>query len=272
MTIEKPSDNETNKNEAGFEDLQKATEGLKKEKIPEQEINEINQQISEMTALIEKEKNGLAEIRAKLELPETHEESVSIKSYQEKIKNLITRRTAFEKSVGVSDKIKARKENKTEKEETKTEKIKPQEFDDFIAAIKKLSSFLKERDSQKLSSLTEDPGKIAGAVSALESSLVSQNPDIDSVVASISRIADVIGELGKNQPQTAIRESAESLGKLAFILTNIDKERQGLGGRIGKKENASGILTALSKIGSITQGKRAAIYQKLDLLKRYGGR
>ena len=33
MTIEKPSDNETNKNEAGFEDLQKATEGLKKKKF-----------------------------------------------------------------------------------------------------------------------------------------------------------------------------------------------------------------------------------------------
>lgn len=102
------------------------------------------------------------------------------------------------------------------------------------------------------------------------SSLVSQNPDIDSVVASISRIADVIGELGKNQPQVAIRESSESLGKLAFILTGIDRERQGLGGRISKKEDTSNMLAALNKIGSAAQSKRTAIYQKLDLLKSYG--
>ena len=96
------------------------------------------------------------------------------------------------------------------------EKIKSQEFDDFIATTKKLTSFLKERDSQKLSSLIEDPEKIAGAIGALEASLVSQNPDIDNVTASISRIADIIGELGKNQSQMAIKESAESLSKLAL--------------------------------------------------------
>lgn len=181
----------------------------------------------------------------------------------------MARKTALEKSSGVADKAEKGKENK---EETKAEKIKPQEFNDFIAMARKLASFIKERDLQKLDRLIDDPERIGGAISLLEASLSSQKLDTEGAGRAISRIAEIIGQLGKKQTQGATRENPESLAKLAFLLTNIDKERYALGSRISKKENALDILPSLSRIESGIQNKKTSIYQKLDLLKRYSGR
>lgn len=259
------------KKEGVFENQPETFSELKKEKNTEEEISEIDQQISETERLLEKEKKEIAERRANLGLREMGEESLSMKFYREKINNLTARKTALEKDIGIADKIKSDEENKTKKEKTTAEKIKPQEFDDFIATTKKLTSFFQERDSQRLDRLIDNPERIRGAISSLESSLSSQKPDTEGAGRAISRIAEIIGELGEKQAQGAARESSESLAKLAFLLTNIDKERYALGGGISKKENAPDILPSLSRIESRIQNKKTSIYQKLDMLKRYSG-
>ena len=182
---------------------------------------------------MEKEKKELAEKRAKLGLPETDEESVSMKYFAGKIKNLTAKKTALENSADVASKKEAGEE---EEKETKTEKIKLQEFEDFIATTKRLASFLKERDSQRLDRLIDDPERIGGAISALESSLSSKSPDTEGAGRAIYRIADIIDELGKKQTGGVLRENPDSLGRLAVLLINIDKEKHILGGRISKKK------------------------------------
>ena len=256
------------KKEEALEEPPKAREELEKKKSPEQEIDEIDREISEIEELMEKEKKELAEKRAKLGLPETDEESVSMKYFAGKIKNL-TAKNSFGKQRWCCQQKEAGEE---EEKETKTEKIKLQEFEDFIATTKRLASFLKERDSQRLDRLIDDPERIGGAISALESSLSSKSPDTEGAGRAIYRIADIIDELGKKQTGGVLRENPDSLGRLAVLLINIDKEKHILGGRISKKENASDILPSLSKIESATQNKRTKIYQKLDLLKRSVGR
>lgn len=270
--MEKQNNIETpDKKEEVFEETPKAQEKFKDIKSPEQEIDEINRQISEIEELIEKEKKELAESRAKLGTPKTGEESVSIKSYKDKINSLTAKKTALEKSTGIADKTKSGEENKTEKKETETEKIKPQEFNDFIGAVEGMARVLRERDSQRLDQLTEDPGKIAGAISSLRSALSSQNPDTDGAARAIGRIANFIGELGERQTQAAIKENPDSLGKLAYFLVKIDQERQALSGRINKKENTSDILSALSRVESSAKNKKAGIDRKLAFLRQYGG-
>lgn len=260
------------KKEGVFGETLKAQEKFKDIKSPEQEIDEINRQISETEELMAKEKKELAESRAKLGIPEADEESVSVKSYREKINSLTARKKDLEKSNGIVDKTKSGEEDKTEKKETEAEKIKPHEFNDFIEAAEEVARILRERDSQRLDQLTEDPGKIARAISSLKTELSSQNTDTKGVGGAISRIADFINELGEKQPMGAIRDNSESLGKLAYFLTKIDQERQALGGRINKKENASDILSALSRIESAVKNKKAGIYKKLAFIKQYGGR
>lgn len=260
------------KKEEVFEETLKVQEKFKDVMSQEQEIDEIDKQISETEELMAKEKKELAESRAKLGIPEADEESVSIKSYREKINNLTARKKALEKRNGIVDKTKSGEEDKTEKKETEAEKIKPQEFNGFVKATEEVARILRERDSQRLDQLTEDPGKIARAISSLKTELSSQNTDIEGVGGAISRIADFINELGEKQPMGAIRDNPESLGKLAFLLDNIDKERHALGTRISKKENASDILSALSRIESATKNKKAGIYKKLTFIKQYGGR
>ena len=65
----------------------------------------------------------------------------------------------MEKSAGIADKTKSGEENKKEKEEVKAEKIKPQEFKNFIKAVEGMVIVLRERDSQRLDQLTEDREK-----------------------------------------------------------------------------------------------------------------
>lgn len=260
------------KKEGADEKSPKKPEELEKNKSPEQEVDEIDREISEIEELMEKEKKELAESRAKLGIQGTDEESVSVKSYREKINNLKARKTDLEKIAGIADKTKSGEENKTEKEKVKAEKIRPQEFEDFIKAVEGMARVLRERDSQRLDQLTEDPGKIAGAISSLRSALSSQNPDIDGVARAIGRIANFIGELGEKQTRVAIKENPDSLGKLAYFLVKIDQERQALGGRINKKENASDILSSLSRIKSAVENKKAVIDRKSAFLKQLGGR
>lgn len=257
------------KKEGVFEEAPKTQEKFKDIKSPEQEIDEIDRQISGIEELTEKEKKELAESRANLGIPEADEESVSIKSYKEKINSLAARKKDLEKSASIIDKTKSGEEDKTEKE---SEKIKPQEFNDFIEAVEGMARVLRERDSQKLDQLTEDPGKIAGAISSFRSALSSQNPDTDGVAQAIGRIANFIGELGERQIRPAIKENPDSLGKLAYFLTKIDKERHALGARISKKENASDMLSALSRVESAVKNKKAGIGRKLAFFKQYGGR
>ncbi|MEK7157493.1 MAG: hypothetical protein AAB688_00265 [Patescibacteria group bacterium] len=271
--MEKQKNIETpDKKEGVFEETPKAQEKFKDIKSPEQEIDEINKQISETGELMEKEKKELTESRAKLGIPGKDEESVSIKSYKEKINSLTARKKDLEKSAGIADKTKSGEENKREKEEVKAEKIKPQEFEDFIKAVEGMVIVLRERDSQRLDQLTEDPGKIAGAISAIRSALSSKNPDTDGVARAIGRIANFIGELGEQQTRTAIKENPDSLGKLAHFLVKIDQERQALGGRINKKENASDILSSLNRIKSAVENKKAGIDRKLAFFRQLGGR
>lgn len=271
--MEKQNNIETpDKKEEVFEEALKAQEKFKDIKSQEQEVDEIDRQILETEELMEKEKKELAESRAKLGIPETGEESVSIKSYKEKINSLTAKKTALEKSSGIADKTKSGEKNKTEKEEVKAEKIKFQEFNDFIEAVEGMTRVLRERDSQRLDQLTEDPGKIAGAIISLRSALSSQNPDTDGVARAIGRIANFIGELGERQTQVAIKENPDSLGRLAYFLTKIDQERQALGGRINEKEKTSDILSALSRVESAAKNKKAGIVRKLAFIKQYGGR
>lgn len=271
--MEKQNNTETPAQKEGvFEETLKAQEKFKDIKSPKQEIDEIDRQISEIEELMEKEKKELAGSRAKLGIPEADEDSVSIKSYREKINSLTARKTDLEKSAGIVDKTKSGEENKTEKKETETEKIKPQEFTNFIDAVGGMARVLRERDSQRLDQLIEDPGKIAGAISSLRSALSSQNPDTDGVAQAIGRIANFIGELGERQTRPAIKENPDSLGKLAYFLGKIDQERQALGGRINKKENTSDILSALSRIESAAKNKKVGIDRKLAFLRQFGGR
>lgn len=256
------------KKEGASEEPPKKPEELEKNKSLEQEMDEIDREILEIEELMEKEKKELAESRLKLGIQGTGEESVSVKSYREKINNLKARKTDLEKSAGIADKTKSGEENKTEKEEVKAEKIKAQEFEDFIKAVEGMARVLRERDSQRLDQLTEDPGKIAGAISSLRSALSSQNPDTDGVARAIGRIANFIGELGEQQTRVATKENPDSLGKLAHFLVKIDQERQALGGRINKKENTSDILSALSRIESAAKNKKASIDKKLAFFRR----
>ena len=131
-------------------------------------------------------------------------------------------------------------------------------------------SFLKKRDSQRLNPLIEDPGKIVGAISALEASLSSQTPDTEGAGRAIGSIAEAICELGEKQNRGSVNENPESLKELAFRLINIDKERQALIGRIMKKENTPDILSSLSRINSAVENKKAGIDSKLALLRQYG--
>lgn len=256
------------KKETVFNEALKKEEKVQEKKTKEQELFEINKQIETEEDLLSKEKSGLAEKRAKLGLPESDEETASVKSSIEKIEKLKERKADLEKDLGVDEK----KENTFEKGENKAEKIKQQEFNDFIVAVEGVARALRERDSQRLDQLTEDPGKLAGAISSLKSALSSQNPDASSVGQSIGRIASFIGELGDRQARVSAKENPESLGKLAFYLGKIDQERQALGARISKKENSSDILPSLNRMESAVKNKKEGIDKKLAFLRQYGGR
>lgn len=271
---EKINNTETflDKKESGLNEVLKKEEKFQEKKTKEQELLEITQQISNEEDLLSKEKSSLAEKRAKLGLPEVDEETASTKAIVEKIEKLEERKVDLEKSFSVDEKKENNKENISEKEENKVEKIKPQEFNDFIMAVEGVARTLRERDSQRLDQLTEDPGKLAGAISSLKSALGSQKPDIDSVGKSISRISNFLGEIGERQARVSMKENPESLGKLAFYLGKIDQERQALGARISKKENSSEIMPSLSRIESAVKNKKEAINKKLAFLRQYGGR
>lgn len=271
---EKINNTETflDKKESGLNEVLKKEEKFQEKKTKEQELLEITQQISNEEDLLSKEKSSLAEKRAKLGLPEVDEETASTKTIVEKIEKLEERKVDLEKSFSVDEKKENNKENISEKEENKVEKIKPQEFNDFIMAVEGVARTLRERDSQRLDQLTEDPGKLAGAISSLKSALGSQKPDIDSVGKSISRISNFLGEIGERQARVSMKENPESLGKLAFYLGKIDQERQALGARISKKENSSEIMPSLSRIESAVKNKKEAINKKLAFLRQYGGR
>lgn len=256
------------KKESGLNEVLKKEEKFQEKKTKEQELLEISRQIEKEEDLLNKEKSGLAEKRSSLGLPELDEETASIKAIVEKIKKLEERKVDLEKDLGVDEK----KENTFEKEENKVEKIKHQDFNDFIMAVEGVVRVLRERDSQRLDQLTEDPGKLAGAISSLKSALGSQKPDIDSVGKSISRISNFLGEIGERQARVSMKENPESLGKLAFCLGKIDQERQILGARISKKENVSDVLPSLSRIESAVKNKKEAINKKLAFLRQYGGR
>ena len=261
------------KKEDNVERLPETQEKMKEIKTPKEEIEEIEIDIAKTEDLLGKEEKEIAEKRVSLGLLEVdkNNESASAKDLKEKIKTLSERKKDLEKSVGIENKKQAEEENKLEKEETKIEKIKEREFGDFIAEVKKMATHLRERDSQKLNQLTENPEKINGAVAELDASLISHNPDTEGVGRAIGRIAEFIGELGEKK-QASLREDPKSLSKLAFYLRNINEKGHILGGRISKKENAFDILPALSRIESTTQRKMAGIKQKIDLLRQIGGR
>lgn len=260
---EKINNEETflDKKETVFNEAPKKEEKFQEKKTKEQELFEINRQIEKEEDLLNKEKSGLAGKREALGLPELDEETASIKSIIEKVEKLKERKADLEKNFSVD-----------EKKENKAEKIKPQEFNDFIVAVENIVRALRERDSQRLDKLTEDPGKLTGAISSLRSALSSQNPDTSGVGQSISRIANFLGELGEQQTRAAMKENPDSLVKLAYFLTKIDQERQALGGRIIKKENAPDIIAALNRLEAAIKNKKAVIDRKLAFMREYGGR
>lgn len=261
------------KKESGLNEVFKKEENFQEKKTKEQELLEITQQISNEEDLLSKEKSGLAEKRAKLGLLESDEETASMRPIVEKIEKLKERKADLEKSFSVDEKKENNKENISEKEENKAEKIKPQEFNDFIVAVEGVARTLRERDSQRLDQLTEDPSKLAGAISSLKSTLISQNPDASSIGQSIGRIANFLGEVGDYQARASVKENPDSLGKLAFYLGKIDQERQVLGVRISKKENSSDIMPSLSRVESAIKNKKESINRKLAFFRQqYGGR
>lgn len=267
---EKINNSETflDKKESGLNEVLKKEEKFQEKKTKEQELFEVNRQIEVEEDLLSKEKIGLAEKRVALGLPELDEETASTKSIMDKIEKLKERKADLKKKLGVDEKVEG---SKSDMLENKAEKIKPQEFNDFILAVEGVARTLRERDSHGLDQLTEDPSKLAGAISSLKSALSSQNLDANSVKQSIGRIANFLGEIGDRQA-VSIKENPDSLGKIAFYLGKVDQERQALGGRISKKENASEVLPSLSRIESAVKNKKEAINRKLAFFRQYGRR
>ncbi|NUQ57747.1 MAG: hypothetical protein HUT38_04680 [Candidatus Paceibacter sp.] len=276
--------------EADFEKLPESPNKLKQKKTPEQEIDEINRQILETEKLIENEKKNLAEQRAKLGLPEKNEESASLVSYKEKINKLSAKKEELEKSGNrgngnfngggvIADAAgEGRGEEEPEKEKQKeapnenTEKIKPQEFNNFIEAAEGVARVLRERDSQGLDQLTDDPGRIAAAISSLRAAAGSQKPDIDGLKRSIGRIAEFVEGLGERQTRAGIKENPEMLGKLAYFLIKLGQEGHAAGGRIIKKENGAEIMPTIGRLEAALKDKKALIDKKMAFLKQYSGR
>ena len=240
----------------------------KKEKTAEEKIRMIELEIAETEDLLEKEETEITKKRSSLGLSTGVNEvdSISIQTLKEKMEKLLKEKSILEEKTGDG----GNKEVGTK--ESGAEKIKTVEFDGFMATARRLAGHLKERDSAGPNSLMEDPDKVFSAVSSLNSALGSQNPDTMAVGRAISKIADIIGELGEKQNRTSLKENPESLSKLAGILANMTRESQMLGSRINKKENVSDMLPALSRIEATTNRKTVALGQKIELLRRYGGR
>ncbi len=137
------------------------------------------------------------------------------------------------------------------------------------AGVRLVNAF-KRREDERLIPLIE-PGEISALMSGfrnLEDGVQSKKIDeVDHALAIIIRALDSIGHAQRHSTQT--REDDESLGKVIFLLKNLQDACLSVRSRTA--DNVA-LSSKLQRINAIAQSKWLYVAKKRDLVRAYLGR
>ncbi len=146
-------------------------------------------------------------------------------------------------------------------------------FYDLTESVKRLYYELSERDGQNMDPLIDssDVDKLLGSASNLESILDNIKTNEAYLEGAISSIRQAVEEIGNVGQRPGVNENEDSLGKVSFLLGNIEERCIDIVNAFGKidKYDTAPLKVSINKLLESAQDRRFRVVRKLEAFRDY---
>lgn len=144
---------------------------------------------------------------------------------------------------------------------------------DLAEAVKKLYIGFSERDKDNFNPLIypEDIGKLLSSAQGLENIADNLKTDESYLSGAISKITQVIEEIGNASQRGGVNEDEDSLTRMSYLLSDIENQCDtvlNVAGTIDNFDTAS-LRASVSRLLESTQDKRLFVGRKLEAFRDY---
>lgn len=256
--------------------------GVPVEKIPEDE-NKISAEDYDFLVELGFDLGNRREVQTDtgvmVEIPRTEGLSAFVKpeNFKKWVSNLKDEQGLAEARKDIEDAFKGEREKEKPSEDSEVGKEQLESlknnFYDLTESIKRLYYELSEREGNNMDPLIDSGNidKLLGSAQSLESILDNIKANEAYLNGAISSIRQALEEIGNVSQRSGLNENEDSLGKVSFLLGNIEERCNDVLNAFGKidKYDTTSLRASINTLFETAQDRKFRVVRKLEAFRDY---